>query len=102
MSAELELLRKEIDEDSLETDVAYGLAMGTILFGIVLIMTPALAQASSAESRIPVLTEAIEPVAGNAGRIWLQLTPAGQANELRMIAENSSGAFESMLLGLST
>ena len=52
--------------------------------------------------RIPVLTEALEPIAANVGRMWFQMTPTSLSNETRMIAENSTGAFESMLLGLST
>ncbi len=99
MSAELELLRKE--EDTFDEDLSYGLTTG-MMFGVVILLLPALMSAASAQSRVAVLAEAIEPVAVNAGRIWLQLTPAGQANELRMIAENSTGAFETMLLGLST
>jgi len=52
--------------------------------------------------RFPVQTEGIEPIASNVGMAWHQLTAAGRPNELRMIAENSTGAFERMLLGLTT
>jgi len=43
-----------------------------------------------------------QPVAAGVGLLWHQLNPAGQPNDLRMIAENSTGAFESMLLGVTT
>jgi len=102
MTAEMELLKRQGDEDSFDTDLVYGLAMGTMLFGMVMLIVPASIPATSAQPRVPVLTEAIEPIAGNAGMMWLQITPAGLPNELRMIAENSTGAFEAMLLGLST
>jgi len=60
------------------------------------------AQQAATMPRVPVLTEALDPVAANVGAMWLQLTPAGRPNEFRIIAENSTGAFESMLVGLST
>ena len=66
-------------------------------------MGPALVQAAAPPWQgIPVLEEPPDPVAGNAGYMWLQLTPAGQPSEVRVIAENRTGAFESVLLGLTT
>jgi hypothetical protein len=41
-------------------------------------------------------------VAGNTGLVWIQMTPAGEPNQVRIISENSTGAFEEVLLGLTT
>ena len=51
---------------------------------------------------VPVLTQGYEPTAGNVGRMWHQLNASGSPNELRMVAENSTGAYERMLVGLTT
>jgi hypothetical protein len=61
-----------------------------------------MAQQAAALPRVPTLSAGLDPVAGNVGAMWLQLTPLGCPNEFRMITENSTGAFESMLIGLST
>lgn len=58
--------------------------------------------AMAVSPRVPVLAQALDPIAANVGAMWFQMTPTSRSNELRMIAENSTGAFESMLLGLST
>ncbi len=60
------------------------------------------ATAMAISPRVPVLTEALDPIAANVGAMWFQMTPTRRSNELKMIAENSTGAFESMLLGLTT
>lgn len=60
------------------------------------------ATAMAVSPRVPVLPQALEPVAANVGAMWFQLTPVSRSNELRMIAENSTGAFEQMLIGLTT
>ena len=66
-------------------------------------MGPALVQAAAPPWQgIPALWEPLDPVAGNQGYMWLQLTPAGRPSEVRVIAENRTGAFESVLLGLTT
>ena len=55
-----------------------------------------------AQQRVPVLSQGPDAVAANAGFMWLQVTAAGRPSELRIIAENSTGAFESVLAGLTT
>jgi len=34
--------------------------------------------------------------------VWIQMTPLGQPNQVKIVAENSTGAFEEVLLGLTT
>ena len=41
-------------------------------------------------------------VAANVGLVWIQMTPMGQPNQVKIIVENSTGAFEEVLLGLTT
>lgn len=96
----LTLSRNEIEEE-FDQDVADGIVWGA-MFGMVILMMPLLVQQLQAQTRVPALSEGIEPVAGNVGLMWIQITPVGYPNQLRMIAENSTGAFESMLLGLTT
>lgn len=60
------------------------------------------ATAMAVSPRVPVLTQALEPIAANVGAMWYKITPLGQPNELRMIGENSTGAFEEILISLST
>lgn len=60
------------------------------------------ATAMAVSPRVPVLTQALEPIAANVGAMWYKITPLGQPNQLRMIGENSTGAFEEILISLST
>ena len=48
MTAEMELLKRQGDEDSFDADLVYGLAMGTMLFGMVMLIVPASMPAASA------------------------------------------------------
>ena len=41
-------------------------------------------------------------LAGNSGLVWIQMTPAGDPNQVKIISENSTGAFEEVLLGITT
>jgi len=41
-------------------------------------------------------------LAGNSGLVWIQMTPAGNPNQVKIISENSTGAFKEVLLGLTT
>lgn len=69
----------------------------------VMIITPRIQQAMVvAQQRVPVLAEAPDAVAGNEGFMWLQLTPLGQPSMLKIIAENRTGAFEQVLISLTT
>lgn len=60
------------------------------------------AAVAAAYPRVPTYTEPLETVASNVGAMWIQMTPAGYPNELRMIAENSTGSFEDILISMST
>ncbi len=53
-------------------------------------------------ARVEVSSVGYPAVAGNAGLVWIQMTPASQPNQVRIISENSTGAFEEVLLGLTT
>jgi len=60
------------------------------------------ATAMAVTPRVPVRTESLEAISGNVGSMWYKITPLGQSNELKMIGENSTGAFEELLISLST
>jgi len=60
------------------------------------------ATAMAVSPRVPVRVESLEAISGNVGSMWYKITPLGQPNELRMIGENSTGAFEELLISLST
>lgn len=104
MTRELALSRRELEEERFAENVAYGVSLSTMLLGVVVLMLPILMPQPviAAQARVPSLAQGIEPVAGNVGALWLQITPGGKPNQLRLIAENSTGAFEAMLLGLSS
>jgi len=103
MAEELAISRRELEERLDEEPMGYSLMMGSIMGMVVLMMMAALIQSeATALARVPISIVALPPTAANAGAIWLQTTPPGQPNELRMITENSTGAFEAVLLGLST
>jgi len=67
-----------------------------------MVMVPSVVSAATPASRVQSYTIGPPATAANVGIVWIQLTPAGFPNELRMVAENSTGAFEQMLLGLTT
>lgn len=102
--------REELDiRDEEETWDRVTAAMPTVMILMLLLLfiqqatvTIQEATAMAVLPRVPALTTALDPIAANVGAMWFQMTPTRRSNELRMIAENSTGAFESMLLGLST
>jgi len=55
-----------------------------------------------AGAQLPAMSEGYPAVAGNAGLVWIQMTPMGQPNQVKIISGNSTGAFEEVLLGLTT
>ena len=89
-------LLDELEEDRM-VDNAMLVSLMTIVF-LVVVMT-AIARVNWS---VPALTQGYEATAANIGMVWHQLNAAGLPNELRMIAENSTGAFERMLIGLTT
>ena len=100
------MTREELEEES--WDRVMGVIPIVLIFMCLLLfvqqatVTAQEATAMAVSPRVPVLTQGLEPIAANVGAMWFQLTPVSRSNELRMIAENSTGAFESMLIGLST
>lgn len=89
--------------DSLNFDRSYD----SILFGgmfsimVVLIMAHYI-QNMSAASHLETTASSYSAVAGNAGLAWIQMTPLGEPNLVKVVAENSTGAFEEILLGITT
>ena len=80
-------------------------AMTFMLLLPFILQTTVIAQQATAMAvspRVPVLTQALEPIAANVGAMWYKITPLGRPNQLRMIGENSTGAFEEILISLST
>jgi hypothetical protein len=72
------------------------------MFSIMLVVVLVQVMPRFTTSQVEVSTVGYPAVAGNAGLVWIQMTPAGQANQVRIISENSTGAFEEVLLGLTT
>jgi hypothetical protein len=100
---ELAITRAEV-EDRFEEEMIDSVVMAAMLTMVIFLMMPWIQRAVTAASqpRVPVMYEGLEAIASNVGAMWYQITAAGYPNQLRMIGENSTGAFESMLLGLST
>lgn len=99
--------REELEEETWGSMVMAVMPTVIIFLFLLLFIQQAALMAQEATAlavspRVPVLTQALEPIAANVGAMWFQLTPTTRSNELRMIAENRTGAFESILLGLST
>ena len=59
-------------------------------------------QMATTFSRTQILTSSPGATAQNVGTMWYEVTPLGQPNKLKMIGENSTGAFEEILISLST
>ncbi len=74
------------------------MAMSVVMVAVVLAMVPSVIESAR---RVPVLSEAPEPSASNEGYLFILARP-GQSSELRIIAENDTGAFESVLVSLTT
>ncbi len=53
-------------------------------------------------ARLEVTGTGYPALAANTGLVWIQMTPAGQPKQVKIISENSTGAFEEVLLGLTT
>jgi len=91
----------ELDDDRMIDNV---MMVGMMMVFLVVIiatlgrMTWAVPVIGAAE----VAAAGYQPVAAGVGLLWHPLNPAGQPNDHRMNAENRTGAFESMLLGVTT
>ncbi len=86
----------------MDDDGIYENILITGIFSMMTVMTLSRVFRSMTGSRFEVSTLGYPPQAGYAGQVWLQMTPAGQPNRVLMVAENSTGAFEVVLLGLTT
>lgn len=89
-------LRALEDERTYENIVVAG------LFSIMVVVVLVQYLQNQSGSRLEVSSSAHATLAANSGLVWIQMTPAGQPNQVKIIAENSTGAFEEVLLGLTT
>lgn len=97
---DLELVRDDIEEEgSFDANVLMMAALG---IAALVVLYPTVVSAAAPAGRVQSYTIGPPATAANVGIVWIQITPAGSPNELRMVAENSTGAFEQMLLGLTT
>lgn len=72
------------------------------MFAIMVVMVMIQVMQSQVGSQMNVSAYSYPAVAQNAGLVWIQMTPVGEPNQVRIISENSTGAFEEVLLGLTT
>jgi hypothetical protein len=93
-------LAKVMDDLDLERTYENILIGG--MFSIMVVVVLAQYLQSLTGAKLTVTSAGYPAVAGNAGVVWVQMTPPGQPNQVKIIAENSTGAFEEVLLGLTT
>lgn len=91
-------------ERDVEEQIFDNLLMAVMFIGIFAAMIPVFVHMVMSQfgSRVQVLTASPLATAGNVGRVWLLKANTGYPGELRIISENSTGAFEQVLIGLST
>ncbi len=88
--------------DDLEMERTFENVLIGGMFSIMVVIVLAQYLQSLAGSRLEINAAGYPAVAGNAGLVWIQMTAAGQPNQVKIISENSTGAFEEVLLGLTT
>jgi len=93
-------LAKAMDDLELERTYENVLMSGIFSIMVVIIMIQSLQ--SMAGAQLEASAYGYPAVAGNTGLVWIQMTPAGEPNQVRVVSENSTGAFEEVLLGLTT
>jgi len=91
-------LEEDFEEDFMDSIIMAGIMVAMIM----LIMSMVTQQISASYSRVQVLGASPGTIAQNVGTMWYEITPLGQPNRLKMIGENSTGAFEEILVSLST
>ena len=74
----------------------------TGIFAVMIVMMMIQIMQSQVGTQMNVSAYSYPSVAQNAGLVWIHMTPAGEPNQVRIISENSTGAFEEVLLGLTT
>jgi hypothetical protein len=88
--------------DDLEMERTYdNVIMGGMLSIMVVVILAQFMQ-SQVGAQLEASAYGYPAVVGNAGLVWIQMTPAGEPKQVKIISENSSGAFEEVLLGLTT
>jgi len=93
-------LQRAMDDYELESTYENILMGG--MFSIMVVIVLAQYLQSLVGAQLPATSAGYPAVAGNAGLVWIQMTPAGEPNQVKIISENSTGAFEEVLLGLTT
>jgi len=88
--------------DDLEMDRTYETVLMGGMFSIMVVIVLAQYMQSQAGAQLEASAYGYPAVAGNTGLVWIQMTPAGDPNQVKIISENSTGAFEEVLLGLTT
>ena len=88
--------------DNLEQERIYENVLIGGIFSIMVVMVMLQAIPRAESSKLEVTSLGYPAIAGNTGLVWIQVTPLGQPNQVRIISENSTGAFEEVLLGLTT
>jgi len=102
MNGKLAISRKEVEE-RFEDEAIDSVVIAAMLTMVIVVMLPLISQqVSSIYSRVQTLSMSPQTIAQNVGSMWYEITPLGQPNRLKMIGENSTGAFEEILLALST
>jgi hypothetical protein len=97
-------ITEELEDDQMSSN-AMTIGMMALMLVLVVAVVSALGEMTWS---VPVVNASevaaagYEPTAGSVGSMWHQINAAGQTNDLRMVAENSTGAFESMLIGVTT
>jgi len=86
----------------LDAERTYENIIITGIFAIMIVMMMIQVIESQAGAQMATSAYSYPAVAGNTGLVWIHMTPAGEPNQVRIISENSSGAFEEVLLGLTT
>jgi hypothetical protein len=93
-------LARVVDDLELERTFENVLIGG--MFSIMVVIILAQYMQSQAGARLESTATGYPALAGNSGLVWIQMTPAGDPNQVKIISENSTGAFEEVLLGLTT
>jgi len=88
--------------DDLELERTYETVLMGGMFSIMVVIVLAQYMQSLTGARLEVTAAGYPALAGNTGLVWIQMTPLGQPNQVKIISENSTGAFEEVLLGLTT
>jgi hypothetical protein len=93
-------LARAMDDFEMERTCESVIMGGMLSVMMVVVMVQALQNVAG--TQLEASAYGYPAVADNTGLVWIQMTPAGGPNQVRIISENSTGAFEEVLLGLTT